>query len=64
MITFHSQLLQNISYIPCVVHYILEPILHPVVYTFHCLPYVAPSSPLVITRLFSIYVSLLLFLLY
>ena len=32
-VTFHLQLFQNIGYIPCVVQYILEPILHPVVCT-------------------------------
>ena len=35
-VTFHLQLLQNIGSIPCVVQYIPEPILHPIVYTSHC----------------------------
>ena len=33
--TFHLQLLQNIGYIPRVVQYILESILHPVVCASH-----------------------------
>ena len=31
--TFHLQLLQSIGCIPCVVQYILEPVLHPIVCT-------------------------------
>ena len=54
-VTFYLQLLQNIDYIPCVVQYILEPILYPIV----C---ISPSLfPLVTTSLFSISVSLFLF---
>ena len=55
--TFHLQLLQNIGYITHVVQYILELILYPII---------CPSllSLLVNTSLFSVSVSLLLFLLY
>ena len=34
-ITSHLCLLQNIGYVPCVVRYILEPVLRPVVGTSH-----------------------------
>ena len=61
-VTFHLQVLQNIIYIPCVVQYILEPILHPNVYTSHT-PTSAPYShhwwPLVC----SLYLRMLLLLL-
>ena len=64
-VTFHLQLLQNIGYIPHVIHYILEPVLHPTVCTAHALtPVAPPPSPLVTSSLFFIFVSLLLFLLY
>ena len=61
-VTFHLQVLQNIIYIPCVVQYILEPILHPKVYTSHT-PTSSPYShhwwPLVC----SLYLRMLLLLL-
>ena len=44
-VIFHLQLLQNISYIPCVVQYILEPILYPIVYTFHSPTPILPLRP-------------------
>ena len=45
-VTFHLQLLQNIGYITCVVQYILEPILHPIVCTSpSATPILPPSSP-------------------
>lgn len=34
-VTFHLQLLQNIGYIPSVIQYNLEPILHPLVCASH-----------------------------
>ena len=37
-VPFHLQLLQNIGYIPCVVQYITEPVLHTLLCTSH-LPY-------------------------
>ena len=37
-VTFNFQLLQKTAYIPHVVHYILEPILHPVVCSSHSPP--------------------------
>ena len=37
-VTFNSQLLQKTAYIPRVVHYILEPILYPVVCSSHSPP--------------------------
>ena len=42
-VTFHLQLLKNIGYIPCVVQYILEPILHRIVCTSHSQPLYRPS---------------------
>ena len=57
---FHLQLLQNIDYIPCIVQYILQPILYPVVCTSHSAHLYTASSPcslLVTTSLFSIFVS-------
>ena len=41
-VTFHLQLLQNIGSIPRVVQYILEPTLHPTVYTSHSPPPILP----------------------
>ena len=62
-VTFHLQLLQNIGYIPHVVQYILEPILHPLVCVSHSptpiLPF-PPSTPLVTISWFSMSVSLFL----
>ena len=34
-VTLHLQLLQNIGYISCVLQYISEPVLHPVVFKSH-----------------------------
>lgn len=34
-VTFHLQLLQNIGYIPSVIQYNFEPILHPLVCPSH-----------------------------
>ena len=34
-VTFHLQLLQNIGYIPSVIQYNFEPILHPLVCASH-----------------------------
>ena len=39
------QLLENIGCIPCAVQYILEPILHPVVYISHFPTPVLPPPP-------------------
>ena len=44
-VAFHLQLLQNIGYIPHVVQYILEPILHPIVCTSQCPTSILPLSP-------------------
>ena len=54
--TFHLQLLQNIEYIPCVIQYILEPILHSVFVSSTSLSLCCPSllSPLVTSTLISI----------
>ena len=43
-LAFYLQLLQNIGYIPCVVPYILEPIIHPVLCTSHSLTPILPLS--------------------
>ena len=63
-VTFHLQLLQNIGYIPHVGQYILGPILHPVVCACHPATPMCPPRTSVTTSLFSVSVSLLLFLLY
>ena len=44
-VTFHLQLLQNNGYIPRVVQYILELILHPIVRTSHSAPLSCCSHP-------------------
>lgn len=60
-VTLHSQLLQNIGYIPRVTQYILEPVLHPVVFTSHFPTRRTPPTPAVVTTsLFSVSVSQLL----
>ena len=61
-VTFHLQLFQNIGYIPCDVQYILEPTLHPIVFTSHSPTPKLPCTPLVTTSLFPIFVSRLKFL--
>ena len=61
-VTFYLQLLQNIGYIPHIVQYILQPILHPIVCTSHSPTPILPLPLSLITiSLFSISVSLLLF---
>ena len=45
-VAFHLQLLQNISYIPHVVQYILKPILYSVIGTSQSSPFYFPFSPI------------------
>lgn len=58
--------MQDIAYIPCVVKYVLEPMLYPIVCTFSfptpILPFLSP--PLITTSLFPVSVSPFVFVIF